>query len=131
MDQQNFYDILNVSKHASPEDIKKAYREMAKLYHPDKNNAPDALERFKMINLAHEVLSNPTKRQEYDDAKRTGRSYDSNDNSWSNAERMFKEFFPEFTNGTYRVLCSELCSLVVLAVIDSEVLIFLLDVTSR
>lgn len=118
MNNQNFYDILNVSKHASPEEIKKAYRELAKQYHPDKNKAADAAERFKMISLAHEVLSNPTKKQQYDDARRTGRSYDSNDSSWSmpNAEdfrEWFKEYFPEFTHGTYYVLCSEVCAIVV------------------
>ena len=119
MDNQNFYDILNVSKHASPEEIKKAYRELAKQYHPDKNKAPDAAEKFKMISLAHEVLSNPTKKQQYDDARRTGCSYDSSDNSWSmpNAEdfrEWFKEYFPEFAHGTYCVLCFELCTIGVL-----------------
>lgn len=83
MANENFYDILNISKDASPDEIKKAYREKAKQFHPDKNKAPEAAEKFKMISKAHEVLSNPAERRKYDDAKRNGFDYDNDNSSWS------------------------------------------------
>ncbi len=64
---KDYYAILGVSKDASPEEIKRAYRELAKKYHPDKNRGdPEAEERFKEINEAYAVLSDPEKRAEYD-----------------------------------------------------------------
>lgn len=61
----DYYTILGVSKDASDEDIKKAFRKSALKYHPDKNNNTDA-EKFKQINEAYETLSDPQKRREYD-----------------------------------------------------------------
>ena len=66
MAQKNYYDILGVSKDASPDDIKRAYRSMAKKYHPDINKEPGADEKFKEVNEAYEVLSDPTKKSNYD-----------------------------------------------------------------
>ncbi len=64
---KDYYAILGVSRDASPEEIKRAYRELAKKYHPDKNRGdPEAEERFKEINEAYAVLSDPKKRAEYD-----------------------------------------------------------------
>lgn len=61
------YEILGISRGASKEEIKKAYRDLAKQTHPDKNpNDPSAEEKFKEVTAAYEVLSNPEKRQEYD-----------------------------------------------------------------
>lgn len=60
----HYYEILGVSKTATPEEIKKAYRKLARKYHPDLNpNDKEAELRFKEINEAHEVLSEPEKRQ--------------------------------------------------------------------
>jgi molecular chaperone DnaJ len=61
------YKTLGVSKKASDEEIKKAYRKLARKYHPDRNpDDPAAEERFKEISAAHDVLSDPEKRKEYD-----------------------------------------------------------------
>jgi curved DNA-binding protein len=63
---QNYYKILGLSKNATPEEIKSAYRKMALQYHPDKNSDKDATKTFQAINEAHEVLSDPKKRRAYD-----------------------------------------------------------------
>lgn len=64
--KRDYYDVLGVSRDASDDEIKKAYRSLAKKYHPDINKAPDAEEKFKEINEAYEVLSDPEKRKTYD-----------------------------------------------------------------
>ena len=60
------YAVLGVDKSASPEDIKKAYRRMAREFHPDVNPGADAEEKFKEVTHAYEVLSDPAQRQNYD-----------------------------------------------------------------
>ncbi len=62
----DYYEILNVSRDASKEEIKRAYRRLARKYHPDVNKEAGAEERFKEINRAYEVLSEPETRARYD-----------------------------------------------------------------
>uniref|UniRef100_F1L9A6 Cysteine string protein n=1 Tax=Ascaris suum TaxID=6253 RepID=F1L9A6_ASCSU len=65
----HLYEVLGVPKNASDEDIKKAYRKLALRYHPDKNleGDPEKTEKFKEINHANAILSNPSKRRVYDE----------------------------------------------------------------
>lgn len=62
----DYYDILGISKNASLDEIKAAYRRQALKWHPDRNKSPEAAEKFKEINKAYEVLSDPKKREIYD-----------------------------------------------------------------
>ena len=66
MQYKDYYKILGVSRDAKPEDIRKAYRKLAKQYHPDVNKESGAEEKYKEINEAYEVLKDPEKRQKYD-----------------------------------------------------------------
>ena len=66
MAKQDYYEILGVPRDASQEEIKKAYRRLAREYHPDVNKEPGAEERFKDINEAYRVLSDPDTRSQYD-----------------------------------------------------------------
>jgi curved DNA-binding protein len=63
---KSLYDTLGVSENASADEIKKAYRKLARKYHPDINKEESAVEKFKEINAAYEVLSDPQKKQQYD-----------------------------------------------------------------
>lgn len=63
---KDYYKILGIQKGTAEDEIKKAYRKLALKYHPDKNKSPDAEERFKEIAEAYDVLSDPKKREIYD-----------------------------------------------------------------
>ena len=65
-DRRDYYEVLDVSKDASKEEIKRAYRKLALKYHPDRNKAPEAEAQFKEISEAYAVLSDDEKRSQYD-----------------------------------------------------------------
>ena len=64
------YAALGLTANASLADIKKAFRQKASFYHPDRNDAPDAARRFQAVQKAYEVLSDESARQAYDDNRR-------------------------------------------------------------
>jgi len=64
--KRDYYDVLGVPRNASPDEVKKAFRQLARQYHPDVNNSSDAEARFKEVNEAYEVLGDPQKRAAYD-----------------------------------------------------------------
>ena len=71
--EKDYYAVLGVSKDASDKDITKAYRRLARQYHPDTNpNNPEAEEKFKHISAAYDVVGDATKRAEYDEVRRMG-----------------------------------------------------------
>ena len=72
MANRDYYDILGVGRGVGDEDIRKAFRKMAMEFHPDRNKSASAEERFKEINEAYQVLSDPNKRAQYDQFGKAG-----------------------------------------------------------
>jgi len=88
---KNYYDILGVPKDASEAVIKKAYRQLALQWHPDKNTDPAATDKFKEISEAYEVLRDPKKRQQYDLGGSSFQGFSSNE--FHDPFEMFNQFF--------------------------------------
>ncbi len=80
--KRDYYEVLDVGRKATPEDLKKAFRKQALKYHPDRNKEADADERFKEVNEAYQILSDPQRKAQYDQFGhagvngRTGRGFD-------------------------------------------------------
>ena len=98
----NYYHVLGVTKAASDEEIRAAYRSLALRYHPDKNKDPEAEERFKDIAEAYEVLSDRDKRDKYNrhgtvSEKKQERSNHNHFKTWffhpTDPFKMFQTFF--------------------------------------
>lgn len=89
----DYYELLGVSKNATQEEISKAYKKAARTYHPDKNlSDPNAGEKFKEINRANEILSDPQKRKIYDQFGEDGLN-NLNSHSGNPAENIFNQMF--------------------------------------
>ncbi len=103
MTPRDYYDILGVPRNASAQQIKKAFRQLAQRYHPDVSKEPDAEERFKEINTAYQVLSDPDRRSRYDRFGHAGVNGDTGFGGFSDFSGfdIFEDLFAGFT-GTRR-----------------------------
>lgn len=91
--KRDYYDVLGVSRSASTSEIKKAFRTLAMKYHPDRNKAPDATEKFREINEAYEVLSDDNKRKIYDQFGHDGLNNSGFSSENINPFDIFNQFF--------------------------------------
>jgi len=105
VEYKDYYKILGINKEASQDEIKKAYRSLAKQYHPDKNpNDKISEEKFKQVNEANEVLNNIEKRKKYDELGENWQQFEQNGNkqnanaSGSNGK---KDYYQQYTNDAY------------------------------
>lgn len=103
MAKRDYYEVLGVSKSASADEIKKAYRKLAIQYHPDKNpDNPEAEDKFKEAAEAYEVLSNPEKRQRYDQFGHQGLGGNGGfGGAGMNMEDIFSQFGDIFGGGGF------------------------------
>ncbi len=95
MAQRDYYEVLGVSRDASQDEIKKAYRKLAKQYHPDLNKDGGSADKFKEISEAYEVLSDEEKRAQYDRFGHVGpeQETDFDFGDFTHAREAFDEFF--------------------------------------
>lgn len=101
MSKRDYYDVLGVSRQAEATEIKKAYRKLAIKYHPDKNpDDKEAEDKFKEAAEAYEVLSNPEKRQRYDQFGHAGNSASGFGGGGMNMEDIFSQFGDIFGGGS-------------------------------
>ncbi|GIX06625.1 MAG: chaperone protein DnaJ 2 [Candidatus Poribacteria bacterium] len=93
MPKRDYYEVLGVSKDATPEEIKKAYRRLAMKYHPDKNPGnKEAEEKFKEISEAYAVLSDPEERKKYDRQREMGAFHQYQFEGFESTEDIFSRF---------------------------------------
>lgn len=95
MNKRDYYEILGISRNATEDEIKKAFRTLARKYHPDINKDPSAEEKFKEVGEAYEVLSDPQKRQSYDQFGHAGLNDQNYGYQHANAYDIFNQFFSQ------------------------------------
>ena len=99
----NYYQILGIEKKANLQEIKKSYRNLAKLWHPDRNNnSPESVSKFKLISEAYETLSNKRTREEYDEQLEYG-NMRINGSPYSDPLDMFNKVFMDNMHSSYDV----------------------------
>lgn len=94
MSKQDYYEVLNISQNASPEEIKKAYRKLAHKYHPDRNQEAGSDAKFKEAAEAYGVLSDPQKKERYDNF-----GHNAPGGNWGSQVNPFDMFNSFFRNG--------------------------------
>ncbi len=97
--KRDYYELLGIGRNASQEEIKKAYRKLARQYHPDVNKEPEAESRFKEINEAYEILSDDQKRSAYDRFGHAGVNMGSPGGADFSGFGGFADIFEEFFGG--------------------------------
>ncbi|HMP39805.1 MAG TPA: J domain-containing protein, partial [Roseiflexaceae bacterium] len=103
--KRDYYDVLGVQRTASQDEVKKAFRRLARQYHPDVNREPEAETKFKEINEAYEVLSDPDKRAMYDRFGHSGPAGGPGYDPFGGGDpfgSIFEAFFGGQTRGTQR-----------------------------
>lgn len=103
-DKRDFYDVLGVQKGANDDDIKKAYRGLAKKYHPDVSKEPNAEAKFKEVQEAYDTLSDPQKRATYDQYGHQGSPFGGAGSGFSGFGDFggFQDIFSQFFGGGQR-----------------------------
>ena len=100
---KDYYKILEVEEDASEEEIKLAYRRLAKKYHPDLNKTdPKAKKKFIELHEAYDILSDPQKREIYDQAGYNPRNIDLSDMFWKYNSTRFREMLRQMYANYYR-----------------------------
>lgn len=97
--KENYYKVLNVSETATPDEIKKSYRQLSFKYHPDKNQGSlEATSKFQQLNEAYETLSDPEKKQQYDMTRNNPFFQQGNGINVNDLNNIFANMFNPFQN---------------------------------